>query len=311
MISLLRDVPLGVLVCLLAFGVTSADAGNAPHNQAGTTGASFLKIGVGARPVGLGGAYTAVSNDANSVYWNPAGLTRFNGAHISLMHNKWFQGINYEFFGLAYGDSASSGFAFGLTFLWMDDIPVTTFSDRLGTSGNTFTSRDLAFSFAYAHQVFDIASIGVSLKRIRSNLAGISATATAFDFGLMVAPPPVPGLTFGATVQNVGTKLKFVKDGDRLPVVFKAGTAYSYRQMALLSVDISKPVDNRVAVSVGGEFVVMKTLALRGGYNSTSDLDNGLMGGAGVKIKRIAIDYAFVPYGVLGNTHRISAMYRF
>jgi hypothetical protein len=297
---------------LLLSGLSSrpALAGNAPHGQAGTAGAAFLKIGVGARPIGLGGAYTAVSDDANSIYWNPAGLTRFNGTQLSLMHTRWVQDINYEFIGIAYGDSASSGFAFGMTFLWMDDMPVTTFSDRLGASGDTFTARDLSFVFSYAHQIFENVSLGGNLKRIRSTIADISATATAFDIGLMITPP-LPGLALGTTIQNFGTRLKFMKDGDRLPLVYKAGAAYTYRDVAMLSVDISKPVDNRVRVNAGAEVSLRNTLALRGGYNSANDLDNGFMGGAGVRIRYISIDYAFVPYGVLGNTHRISAMFSF
>lgn len=301
---------IALIFLLVAAPAHTVSAGNAPHNQAGATGASFLKIGVGARPAGLGGAYTAVSNDANSLYWNPAGLTRFKGTQIALMHNKWIQDVNYEFVALAYGDSATSGFAVGLTFLWMDDIPVTTFSDRLGSSGDTFTARDFSFVVSYAHQIVPGVSLGGSFKRIRSTLADISATATAFDVGLMVMPP-VSGLTFGATVQNAGSKLKFVRDGDRLPLIVKAGAAYAYRNMGLVSVDIGKPVDNRVRVSAGGEFILFNALALRSGYNSANDLDNGYTGGAGVKIRRIAIDYAFVPYGVLGNTHRVSALYSF
>lgn len=285
-------------------------AQSAPHDQAGTAGAAFLKIGVGARPTALGGAYTAVSDDANSMYWNPAGLARFNGTQLSLMHNRWIQDINYEFVGIAFGDSGTAGFAFGLTFLWMGDINVTTFNDRLGTSGDTFTARDLSFVFSYGHQINDYVSAGATLKRIRSTLDDITANATAVDFGLL-ASLPIEGVTLGANVQNLGNRLKFVQDSDRLPFVYKFGAAYSYRKKALLAVDLSKPIDNRYRVNVGGEVVLMNALALRGGYNSANDLDNGFTGGAGVRIRSISIDYAFVPFGVLGNTHRVSAMFQF
>jgi len=242
-------------------------------------------------PVGMGEAYTAVSNDAASLYWNPTGLTRFSGTHIAVMHNTWVQGVNYESVGVAYGDSASSGFGVGLTFLWMDDIPVTTFGDRLGSSGDTFTARDFSFVVSYAHQILPGTSLGGSFKRIRSTLADVTATATAFDVGVIVTPS-VPGLAFGAAVQNAGSKLKFVRDGDRLPLIARVGVAYTYRNTGLVSVEVAKPVDNRARIHAGGEFVVRNALSLRAGYRSSQDTDNGFTGGAGVRIRRMSIDYA-------------------
>lgn len=298
-----------ILTIIVVLGI----AGNSvaqPAGQAGTASAQFLKIGIGARPIAMGGAYTALSSDANSMYWNPAGLTGFNGTQVSVMHNKWFQGINYEFLGIAYADSNESAFAFGLSFLWMDDIAITTFSDPLGSSGNTFTARDLSFVFSYGHQFTEYLSLGGSVKRIRSEIAEKSATTTAFDAGAKLSTP-LRGLTFGATIQNIGSGLKFVTDSGKLPLIYKFGGAFTYLDMATISVDVGKPIDNRFRINAGGEFVLLDVLALRAGYNSANELDHGVTGGAGIRFQKIGLDYAFVPYGVLGNSHRFSASYRF
>lgn len=283
---------------------------DAPSSQAGTSGAAFLKIGVGARPLGLGGAYVAVANDANSIYWNPAGLTNFGGAQLTLMHNKWIEDINYEFLGFAYADSGEAGFAFGLSYLWMGDIPVTTFSDKIGASGDTFTARDLSAIFAYSQRVTNRVSVGATVKRIRSSIEETSANATAFDVGLLLFPP-LQGATIGFTVQNIGTRLKFVSDSDRLPLTYKGGVAYTFRRSLTLACDVSKPVDHFVQVNAGVEFVLLGVLALRGGYNSSNELDRGFAAGTGLNLKFMTVDYAFVPYGVLGNTHRVSAVFKF
>lgn len=54
-----------VVYCAAAFGVSIPD-------KAGTSGLSFLKLGIGARPTGMGEAFTSISGDIFSLYWNPA-----------------------------------------------------------------------------------------------------------------------------------------------------------------------------------------------------------------------------------------------
>ena len=62
----------------------------------GETGGTFLKMAVGAAPVGMGEAYTALARDVNSVYWNPAGLVGVQDRQALFMHLEWFEGIRYE-----------------------------------------------------------------------------------------------------------------------------------------------------------------------------------------------------------------------
>ena len=66
-----------IVVFLLLFPLASARA-QLPE-EAETAGASFLKFGMGARAVGMGEAFTSISGDISSVYWNPAGLAELDG----------------------------------------------------------------------------------------------------------------------------------------------------------------------------------------------------------------------------------------
>jgi hypothetical protein len=173
-----------------------------------------------------------------------------------------------------------------------------------------FHLDNIGAALSYGQKINDYVSVGGTLKRVKSTIDDISANATAFDLGLLTSLP-IQGITLGATMQNLGNRLKFVQDSDRLPLIYKFGVAYSQSNRLTMVVDLSKPIDNRFRVNAGGEFVLMKTLALRGGYNSSNELDNGFTGAAGVRIRSISIDYAFVPFGVLGITHRVSAMFQF
>src|SRR3990167_1240689 len=71
--------------------------------SAGTSGAAFLKIGAGARPTGMGGAYSAIADDVNAVYWNPGGLSTIKGKNeFVAMRAELFQSIQYNFFAFAH-----------------------------------------------------------------------------------------------------------------------------------------------------------------------------------------------------------------
>ena len=52
---------------------------------------------VGARAIGIGGAYTSVADDFTALYWNPAGLSRIRNMQFygSLSHEKIDTGIEY------------------------------------------------------------------------------------------------------------------------------------------------------------------------------------------------------------------------
>jgi len=81
--------------------------------------------------------------------------------------------------------------------------------------------------------------------------------------------------------------------------------------------DIAKPKDNDFSIHGGLEYSLASAYFLRAGYSITPsnnlDVDGltNLTGGVGVRLGHFAVDYAFVPFGDLGNTHRISLLINF
>ena len=64
--------PLAISVTILCWytGAYGAEI----HQKAGTHAMPFLKIGVGAKAIGMGESQAADANDLYASYWNPAGL---------------------------------------------------------------------------------------------------------------------------------------------------------------------------------------------------------------------------------------------
>jgi len=120
----------------------------------------FLAIGVGARALGMGNAYTSVVNDVTSGYWNPAGLLGVKGdLQIGAMHSEYFAGIaKYDYIGLAKPIDSLSTIGFTFVRFGIDNIPNTI--DLIDPSGNidydritTFSSADHAFIISYARKL--------------------------------------------------------------------------------------------------------------------------------------------------------------
>ena len=89
---------IAVILCTALQPWTVAEGADI-HPNAGTRAMPFLKIGIGARAIGMGESQVADASDLYASYWNPAGLARVKRPQIGLMHNEWFEGINHEFFG--------------------------------------------------------------------------------------------------------------------------------------------------------------------------------------------------------------------
>ena len=283
------------------------------HENAGTRAMTFLKIGVGAEAMGMAESQVAATDDLYASYWNPAGLARLQQPQLALMHNEWFAGINHEFVGFAVPLKSAGTLGVSASYLSFGELQGR---DREGNETTIFRPYDLALILSYARGFGSSLAFGANAKFLREQIADENGTGIAFDFGGLYNFPETP-LSLGFNAQHLGPRVKFIEEAFGLPVTFRLGAAYRlWNETFLLTTDIIRPSDNDIAFAVGTAYTIGNILQLRTGYKykiGGNDLGaiSGLTGGFGLTFLRFQLDYALVPFGVLGLTHRFSLVANF
>jgi len=304
------------LAALLLPGLAHADI----FEKVGTFGGQFLKISVGARGAGMGGAFVAVADDATSVFWNAAGIARMDvdKSQLSLNHANWPAELSFDQVGYVFHMKKIPGaFAVHARALTMQPMEVTTSFQPTGT-GETFDAGMLAAGVTYARLFTDKFSAGVTLNMIHTGLADLSQQTFSLDVGTLY-DVGAAGMKIGMAIQNIGSQEKFIEREARIPSIFRVGTSATLLQGAdqklVGSFEFSHPPDNSERVNVGAEYAFHKYVFLRGGYAFNYDAE-GLAGGVGfhfpVSVAGMAdLDYAYTDMLDLGAAHRFSLRFQF
>ena len=292
-----------------------------------TTTAKFLKIPIGGRPTGMGGAYAGAAEGVESMFWNPAGLSRTERSEIAAGMNILYNDISGMYFALGYPLKSNKS-AIGINYMnWnMGNIDVTT------TSANVITSVAVNqgfFGVTYSVAFIDAMRFGITARYIYQDLGGqygASVNGVAGDVGFLFLFSDL--FRIGVSGQNLGVILG--SSTDQLPRIIRAGIALCPVKNFTLAVDAEMPQDNDIKVHVGTEYVIkgegLASLAIRLGYNqaeattaSGSSNLSGITIGLGMKAalseidegnSNMDIDYVYAPYAGLGITHRFSVIFR-
>lgn len=303
----------------------------------GTTALPILQLPMGARAVGMGGAFTAVATDATALWYNPAGLARLNAQELSAGMVAGAGETDVQNFAWAgplplsgISGSGYSSFGGNLLYAQSGSIEVNTLAANgsLASSRRVSAGSDLVLSAGYAERAGTMGweardtsltldhFLGVSGKLVRSTLVEqYTATTFAGDAGYLLHVPEL-GWTWGASVLNAGGKLRYNEEADPLPLMFRTGTAWQGGVPSVHNVTASLDGDyvlqeKRWHVQAGMEYFWQRMYGVRAGYQFHRE-DGGLTFGLGLRWKgRYLIDYAWALGGDLGATHRFTFTYRF
>lgn len=291
-------------VALLA-SVALVSPAQAAFSKVGTTGAAFLKIGVG-RATAMGDAFVAIADDASAAYFNPGGLARVS-RQIQLNHVNWIADVNHDNLTAVLPMTSFGTVAVTVTALTMGQIeqttidnPNTVIREDEGT-GLFFGASDMAVGVSYARIITDKLCFGVTAKVINQTIWDLSASAVGFDLGLFYNTG-FKSLRIGAAVTNYGTQLSysgreldysfFWPDSGPtqingmysttpagLPTCFRFGIAYDLVEAhnpdkdsrLTAALDITHPSDINETVNFGLEYGLANVFFLRGGYVLNTD----------------------------------------
>jgi hypothetical protein len=155
--------------------------------------------------------------------------------------------------------------------------------------------------------------VGAAGKVVRQTLDGVSAHGFGADVGALYDVAALEGLTVGGSVQNLGPSVKFNGADEDMPLNLRAGAGYGFKvrgQSTLVSLDLAKQRYASAVLGFGAETVIAGALPLRLGFSTRPSSGPGVTGGIGYRNKDFQLDYAFVPFGYLGDAHRFSATMR-
>lgn len=280
-----------------------------PSQFSGGSSNLFLRFGLSARVSGLGETFTAIADDENALFYNPAGLANISQGAFGLNHAQWIEDIRIDNLVFAYNFDHKLGLGFSIAHLWMPSI---TSKDYYGNPTGNINVSSSIINLGLGYKFHPSLYMGIGIKYFQDNLAGYTANGLALDAGLYMYTF-IRGLTFGISVQNIGGDIQYDTAQEKIPLIYRAGIAYDISRTGLkIAVDGIKSIDSDIAIGTAIEYTLMNTFSIRFGNQFRQDQKFTPGYGAGINInKKYLIDYTFYQLEELGATHRIGFTFRF
>ncbi|MCX8092538.1 MAG: PorV/PorQ family protein [Candidatus Goldbacteria bacterium] len=261
---------------------------------------AFMNINLGARASGMAGAFTAIADDATSIYYNPAGLANLKMIEINASHNIWFMdsSLSYGYLNIPVGFGN-----IGVLFLYTNYGEFEE-RDEYGQPLNVkIEPHSLSGSISYGLPINSIFSAGLGFKFSNFVIGDYSIDTLNFDLGLKADINNF--ILFGLALQNMDFEF-----------------SNNFNINGGIAVNILNIQNNKITVdfdikysgiygpkyTIGTEIQLFKFISIRTGYvfDNENEILGGMSGlslGAGIIIEKLSIDYAFNSHGELGMTH--------
>lgn len=295
---------------LLALLAACAAPVHAFTSNTGGASAQFLRVGVGARALGMGEAYGPIAEGAESLYWNPAGSAMLQGPDLAYSHSESMTFFHHDYLAYAHPVRLLRG-TLGVSgaFFYQDSLGAV---DNTNTAVGSFAPHSEVVTLSYA-RAFDIddealsrdreyfgpmwnhpgavrplypeedlwhgrLAFGFAGKYVKETLYRRSASALALDGGILYRHHDYERFHASLVFRNLGTTMRFIQESEKLPLELAAGLSYDARFSAdrrvLLAVEAAQPYYGPPYGKVGAEYSApvsdRYTMAFRMGYKTVS-----------------------------------------
>ena len=282
------------------------------QGQAGTD-IAVLGAGVGARALGMGSAFTAVADNADAPYWNPAGLGHISSSEITTMQTKLSTDTDHYYVSYV---SPLWGGALGVSWIQVALGNISQNSSEVDSHNEiqnlgTFSYFSNAYLLSYGRELNDKVSVGLTAKYLSSDMnriVGGQATGYSITPGILLKLSTVHSslFTVGLKIDELINQQQWGTGAvEQAPPKVRLGLAYQAANPGLFALDVSQTVRSGYSpeISLGYEGAIYRGIAFRAGY-----AEGGFTAGAGFTFQHAVVDYAYVNQPSLSkeNVHRIS-----
>lgn len=312
-----------VSIFLFIFVIQISNSKLNAAGNAGTSGADFLEIGTGSRPLSMGEAFTAAIGDVHSIYYNPAGLGTLKYPVLSALHQELIEDARFE--NISFAMPVFYGFL-GITnsTFW---VPPFDQIDIDGNKTGTVQFYNSATTFAYG-QSLGFVEVGGSLKYIYQRIHDLNVHSAAVDLGIlkrlyMFSPfdAPLRNFALGFSIQNLGTNAK----DDPLPRLIRFGFSYYLTDWLNFNVDFTENAidtsdvldfttgfNESFRINTGIEATYLEILYLRAGYRFNDAGTYSFGTGFNYSIGNVAfiLDMSYADAGMFGSTYSFNLTFK-
>lgn len=316
----------GLLLCLI---------GSEAAFAAGTPAVPALRFGVGGRASGMGEAFVGLADDAEAIFYNPAGLSQLKKQEAMLVYAP----LSVE--GEENGDMSQFHLAYAHPLNKWGTLGIGIFRMKIGKIETNVTYDPIlekyigegvvdiyedAFTLSYSYPLTEKLFAGINGKYIYSHLSNdFTGKAWTYDLGLLWHTP-LSGLALGVNWENDG-EIGYEQAAQKDPLPGNLRYGFSYKawedknNKVIVTGDINKyQVEDLVPINLGIEWDIANSLFVRLGYfNKDRKFDGldwkqtgvaeereGYTWGFGLKYGSWNFDFSSVPGGVYDRLTRAS-----
>lgn len=296
-------------------------------DYAGYSGA-FLRMGMSARSMAMGNAFTAEVSHGFTAFHNPASVAFIEGRQASFSYHSMSMDRRFIATSFALHLPPTAGLGVAWVSAGVDGIDGRT---TAGEATQLLSTSEDAVYFSFAQRIQPWISFGINVKilvnQLPMNESDLAGKGTGFDIGVQIRPGKM--LNIGLMVQDLNsyyqwnTSTVFEEEGrvyrDVFPTIYRAGFTYKKGQllyMGDLGIIAGETIDGSYgylgqSLRGGVEYAYRKNYAFRAGYGNRRIGLGGGMNFTFLKPGDAQLDYALVYELSGGLVHVITYAFQF